>query len=321
MLDKINDLAFGDYKRTRPQILEDILDYAQTLKTRLIAAFEIYGDSRFYLLEYGGPGDSLHTKLWIQHAERHLKQRVLLITNSHTCSLLQDDKSLDTFDHTLFNRYRNPTFEFVTYGMSEVFNVVFNDVMKKVGKLDMSRAISRIHYKNQFLQAFGSLADPYYIGTNMVRDMGMKHVIEHHGERSNKRQYVCLETGSISFGNQNPSPVFYNEVVERIREYCSVVLVGGPDDFCPDDCKDLRGMSYYDTFSYIKGCSLFIGRNSANQGLTVFTPHIPVIDINSSDYPTLRFDATGYRTEKNHFIRTHNGDTVDDLMRIVDAYL
>lgn len=38
-------------------------------------------------------------------------------------------------------------------------------------------------------------------------------------------------------------------------------------------------MNLYDTFSVVKGCSLFMGRSSGNESLMCFLPHIPIIEV------------------------------------------
>lgn len=316
--DKIDDLVCEIYGQTRDDIVDSIKHYCTQLDRCLAKNIHLYDPRSLFVLEYGGIGDSFHTKLWLQHIKRIMPKPVVLITCDQIVELFHDDWSFSAVAHGIFNKYRNPTFDFVTYGLSEILNTIFCEYVGKSSHLDISRAISKCHFQNQ-QSGFTSLASPYYYATEVERDYSIKHHITHLGKFEWPRRYICMETGSISFSENDPNPFFYHDLALDIKlAGFDLILVGGKDTFKPVKCYDYRGSSFYDTLSIMKGCELFIGRNSSNQGLSVFTPEVPVIDINSSDNPVLRFDATGYRDDKNFFIRTSQHNTTD-VMRIINA--
>lgn len=319
LYDKIDNLACQFYNQTREEITYEILSNLQRFDRKLKEIAALYPTDSIYILEYGGIGDSLHTKLFCQHMSKEFNDRpITLLTNRHTKSLYRDDPSLECVDIEINNRYRNPAFDFVTNGLSDLMSTLFTYHLKKQNNItcDISKAISRVHFRSQMGFKFDSLADPYYIGTGIVRDYDMKHEIVHNGTIPDIGPFVCLETGSISFKEDQPMLAFYNELVKRILEKnLKVVLLGGPDDICPEGVIDMRGCDYYDAFSYVKNCHTFIGRNSANQGLTLFCHDVPVIDVNSSDEPTLIFTSTKYR-ENVAFVKTDK-DSPEDVANLL----
>lgn len=316
--DKISLQARAFYKQDSDEIIKTCREIVEKLVARF-NQLSIFPADSFFVLEYGGIGDSFHTKVWMQHVLRRFNLNPVLITNKHNCSLYRDD--MDTFDHQIVNPYRNPAFEFITYGLSEVINLLFVNQLKtgKGACVDISRAISRIHYKMSGTEYITSLADPYYIGTGVERDFDLKPKLIHNGDIGPfklPKKFVCLETSSISFSEQQPEEDFYNRLVQSIDD--PVVLLGGPDDLKPEGCLDYRGIDLYDAYTLVKNCSLMIGRNSANQGLTIFSPDVPVIDINSSDDKCLRFDSTGYRSNVEYF--NSNNDLLDDILASVSNH-
>jgi hypothetical protein len=122
---------------------------------------------------------------------------------------------------------------------------------------------------------------------------------------------IAFEHCSRSFRNYTNIEA-YTEIIDLLKSDYDIYLLGGPHDPYIKNTIDFRGKSLYDCYSVIKKADVFIGRNSANQLLTVFKPNIKIIELDTTNNI---FEACKYVDNSILSISTKNDLNFIDLIK------
>jgi len=244
-------------------------------------------------VEYAGFGDAIHSRLMIQQYRlEHPEQTVAWFVNKNVANIYRNEELV--FGHHVINRYRYP------------HNALSREVIKCLGALvdkafvhsklriyDLSKKVIQYHIERRRIQQWKSFEFPYYDSMNMKRNYDIKHVVKHNGKMSDfdffsslgARPWILFEHSSMSFRTSS-NPKAYAEFVQTmIKNDVPVVLVGAKDDFFIDGCYNCLGANFYDVITLMRNCSCFVGRNSANQMMSVFTlKPINILELDTVDH-------------------------------------
>ncbi len=257
------------------------------------------------LHEYAGFGDTIHTKLIIQHLQKQYKN-IVWITLDEITKLYKEEKEILIYSNKFFNKLRNPHIKFNVH-FSLTMEYFFKKVFVDYKNIDISKNIVFSHLNNFNLR----FHEHYYKIFNLQRDLELKHKITHTDKikLNNNKPIIAFEHISISFKNLE-NLTKYQNIVNILKKDYDIVLLGNKNDPYIDGVfLDFRGRSFYDTISLLKDTSFFIGRNSANQTLTVFFQDLPVFEIDTPQFSTLK--SMSY---KNNIYNVNN---ISDIVSLI----
>ena len=261
------------------------------------------------LLEYAGFGDTIHTKLIIQHIKERYKN-IVWITLDLIKDLYREHEELLIYSNKINNDLRNPQ-TLITQLYSNILLQIFEHVFKQYdNKIDISNNIIKSHLKNPYF----SFLQHYFNIFNIKRDLSIRHYLQHSQDIMSindiTKPLIGFEHCSKSFSfltNINK----YQNIINNLKNKYDIILFGSLDDPKLENAIDYRGKSFYDVFSILKKCKYFIGRNSANQQLTAFLPELTVLEIDTIVSSTIDFKTCGY--VKN----TYNVNDINQILEII----
>jgi hypothetical protein len=260
------------------------------------------------LFEYAGFGDTIHTRYLIQHIQEKYKN-IVWITLGLIQDLYREHEELIIFSNTINNRLRNPSSPIVqafSELMLETFNYIFNDFSNKI---DISNSIIKSHVFNPNKP----FANHYFNVFNVQRNNNIKHLLKHTSEiniNNDIKPIIAFEHCSETFSSFTDIQK-YQEIVNLLKDKYDIVLFGSLKNPYIDGTIDYRGKTFYEVFSVLKKSKYFIGRNSANQQLTVFLPDLPVLEIDTDHSPIVDFKTFGYKENVYHVSK------IEDVLDII----
>jgi len=276
--ENINTVLEEYYNKT-----ENLIKNLEQIKYEITEVLKFHPDETIVLLEYAGIGDAFHTKLVIQHIENKYKN-IVWITNNIIKDLFKNHKNLTIFDNKIDNKIRYPevllTPTYLSF-IDKCFRAIFNEFDNK---LDISYNITISHRLCSQKKEQKTFDQHYYDIFGIQRDFSIKHNILHEDkiEINNEKPIIAFEHCSRSFRHLTNIEA-YSKIVDLLNFKYNIYLLGSIDDPYIKNTIDFRGKSLYDCISIIKKADIFIGRNSANQLLTVFKPNIDIIELDTTN--------------------------------------
>jgi hypothetical protein len=268
--------------------------------------------STIVISEYAGLGDTIHTRLALQHLDKIDNSRLVWITPNLVADLYKDDNLCLNFGNDVYNPFRNPNIRFCRFFssyMSSILDFVFSDHTC----IDVTNKI--LHSHNNFKKRRIGFANHAFAALGVAKDEHMHHYINHEGcvDLNNTKPIVCIET---TRHESSANVKKYTDIITNLSRVYDVIIIGGTQDATKykNLFMDCRGWSLYDTLSVMKKASLFIGRNSSNTTLMAFIDDIHMLIV---DGPTVGLNY--FKAFKENRIKPMSN--VGDISKFAIRYL
>lgn len=229
------------------------------------------------VIDYGGIGDAIHTRLIAQHLVSH-GHVVTWITNPFVATLYKDDTLMQVLPGFAM-RFRDPRSKWqnlLTTQIKKIASTIFRH--KKI--IDVSCGVAHIFGKAHW----GNYANMFFNGAGIRRDVKLKHQLTHNGKLEDIRpelvdkKYVIIEHASLTFGTVNVSK--YADFVDNHKKNgVACVYLGSLKDPEIPNAIDCRGLNMYDTYTVLKNSIGMLARASGNQSAMAFLPKVRVYEV------------------------------------------
>lgn len=280
---------FGETYGPKVKLTEGVLSFLDDIEKTLVRARKkVTKGTECVVFDWAGIGDTVHTRLIIQHLAR--EQKVCWVTVPLVAPLYKDDTIAQVLSG-FASPYRDPRQTWIRDGLCEFLHNLFVEVFDGFKTVDVSYGVGKFWGAGWKQDNYANL---FFGGAGVERDPEIKHTLTHKGTHHEKlpERYIAVESTSISFGTL-PVDNYVKMVNSLKAKDIETVQVGGPSDLVIPNAISALGMNLYDTFSVLKGSLAFVGRSSGNQSLMVFLPAIPVFEVEIP--PLAGLTLCGYR--------------------------